>query len=182
MRNLTVAAAVIAALFILQLSSPAEDHKYIGFKGCKPCHSSEKSGKQADIWSKSKHSEAYNTLTTPKAIEIAKAKGIANPAESKECLECHSIGKTVAADMLTGSFDIKNGVQCESCHGAGSDYKARPVMMDKGKAIEAGLTNFKDEAGIEAVCKNCHNDKSPTFKPFDFKERWEKIKHPKPKS
>jgi excinuclease UvrABC ATPase subunit len=180
MRKFTITTAITAVLFITLLFA-AESNKYVGKKGCVPCHTVAKAGKQAEIWKGSKHAEAYNTLTTPKALDIAKAKGIANPAEAKECLECHTLGKTAAADLLDSKFDIKDGVQCESCHGAGSAYKNGNIMKDKAKAIEAGMTNFANAAAIESFCKHCHNDKSPTFKGFDFKEKWEKIKHPVPK-
>jgi hypothetical protein len=141
---------------------------------CKACHQSEKQGKQFDIWQKSKHAEAMKTLSTDAAEEIAKAKGLKTAAaESKECLECHAI--TSDAKLTP------DGVQCELCHGAGSGYKNRAIMKDKAKAIKAGLTEFKDEAAIEKLCKTCHNEKSPTKKEFKFKEMWPKIKHPIPK-
>lgn len=180
MRKFTVTTAIIAVFFITLLFA-AESNKYVGTKSCIPCHSPAKIGKQGEVWKNSKHAEAYNTLLSPKALEIAKAKGIAKPSEAKECLECHTLGKTVSADLLDSKFDIKNGVQCETCHGAGSAYKTNPIMKDHAKSVEAGMTEYKDDAAIEKMCKSCHNDKSPTFKPFDFKERWEKIKHPVPK-
>ena len=177
-----LALAVIAMMGLMSMTPPpAEEATYVGKKICSQCHSSAKSGKQADIWAKSKHAEAYNTLTTPQAMEIAKAKGIANPAEAKECLECHTLGKTVTPEMLGASFDIKNGVQCETCHNPGSVYRNRSIMLDKAKAIEAGLHSFKDMAEVEAMCRTCHNEKSPNFKGFNFQERWDAIKHYKPK-
>ena len=181
MRKLSLVAVILISLFILPLSSIAQN-KYIGVKGCAMCHKTEKSGKQFDIWQKTKHAEAYNTLSSPKALEIAKAKGIANPAEAKECLECHTLGKTVDASLFEKSFDIKSGVQCETCHGPGSAYKNMTIMKDKAKALEAGITDFKDAATIEAFCKNCHNAQSPSYKEFKFAEMWDQIKHPMPKS
>lgn len=158
----------------------AGDNKYIGAKGCKMCHQTEKQGNQFSIWQKSKHAEAYKTLTTPKSEEIAKAKGLKKPAsESPECLSCHVI--TAGAKLLEKTFDIKDGVQCESCHGAGSAYKTMSIMKDKAKAIAAGMTEYKDNSAIEKHCKSCHNEKSPTYKEFKFKEMWDKIKHPVPK-
>ena len=56
------------------------------------------------------------------------------------------------------------------------------IMKDKAKAIAAGMTEFKDQAAIEAKCKTCHNDKSPTYKPFVLKDMWPKIQHPLKKS
>jgi hypothetical protein len=168
---------------VLSTTSVAQEkvNKYVGTKVCAPCHKTDKQGKQLDIWQKSKHAEAYKTLTTDKANEIAKKKGLSKPAaESAECLQCHTV--TADAKLLEKSFDVKEGVQCENCHGAGSAYKSITIMKDKAKAIAAGLTEFKDDKAIEALCKTCHNEKSPSYKEFKFDEMWAKIKHAKPKS
>ncbi len=83
--------------------------------------------------------------------------------------------------MGDAKADVKDGVQCEMCHGAGADYKGLSVMKDKATAIAAGLKAYPDKAAIEAQCKTCHNEKSPTAKAFNFDERWAKIQHPVPK-
>ena len=171
---------LIVALAVAAGFAPAQN-KYVGTKMCKACHNSEKQGKQFDIWSKSKHAEASKTLTTAKADEIAKAKGLTKPAaESPECIECHA--KPVDPKLADKGFDPKDGVQCEICHGAGAAYKNMTIMKDKAKAVAAGLTDFKDKATIEKWCKTCHNEKSPTFKEFKFEEMWGKIKHSIPKT
>ena len=159
--------------FIAPLTLGAQN-KYVGVKICKMCHQTDKQGKQFEIWQKSKHAEAYKTLTEAKAAEIAKAKGLKKAAnESPECLECHAITEDA---KLT-----PDGVQCETCHGAGSAFKNMAIMKDKAKAIAAGLTDFKDDATIEKMCRKCHNEKSPSYKPFKFDEMWAKIKHLIPK-
>ena len=175
------AASLIVAIALLVPAVASAQKKYVGTKSCFMCHQTEKQGKQKDIWMKSAHAGAYKTLTTAKADEVAKAKGISGPAAgAKECLECHT---TVAdAKLLDKGFDIKDGVQCETCHGAGSAYRNMTVMKSKEKAVAEGLTEFKDEAAIEAFCKTCHNPKSPFYKEFKFKEYWEKIHHPVPKA
>jgi hypothetical protein len=163
----------LIVFFIVPLTLAAQN-KYVGVKMCSMCHKGEKKGAQFEIWQKSKHAEAYKTLTGAKAAEIAKAKGLKKAAnESPECLECHAITED---SKLT-----PDGVQCEMCHGAGSAYKTMPIMKDKAKAIAAGLTDFKDKAAIEKVCKSCHNEKSPTHKAFKLDEMWAKIKHSIPK-
>jgi hypothetical protein len=163
----------LIVFFIVPLMLAAQN-KYVGVKMCSMCHKGEKKGAQFEIWQKSKHAEAYKTLTGAKAAEIAKAKGLKKAAnESPECLECHAITED---SKLT-----PDGVQCEMCHGAGSAYKTMPIMKDKAKAIAAGLTDFKDKAAIEKVCKSCHNEKSPTHKAFKLDEMWAKIKHSIPK-
>lgn len=172
--TLFVAMGLVASL------APAQN-KYVGVKMCKACHNTAKMGKQYDVWSKTKHAEAYKTLLTDKANEIAKSKGITKPAaQAPECLECHA--KQIDPKLTESMYSEKDGVQCETCHGPGSAYKNMSVMKDKAKAIAAGLTDFKNDAAIEKWCKTCHNEKSPTFKGFKFEEMWGKIKHPVPKS
>ncbi len=54
-------------------------------------------------------------------------------------------------------------------------------MKDRKLSIENGLNPILVEDGsAEKLCLTCHNEESPTFKEFKFKERWEKIAHPIP--
>lgn len=151
--------------------------QFIGAKKCGTCHKSAKQGEQLKIWEASAHAKAFATLKTAKADEIAKGKGLGKAAEAKECLTCHVTGLGKDADK---SFSMEDGVQCEACHGAGSEYKDMKTMKDHAKAVAAGMTEYKDDAAIEKQCKTCHNEKSPTFKKFVFKESWAKIAHPVP--
>jgi len=180
MNKIMVLLTVVAGVLTSAGSLGAQDkagNTYLGVKSCAGlCHKSEKQGNQLGIWEKTGHAQAYTTLTTAKANDIAKAKGLATPAaESPECLQCH----TLRGDV---KVDAKDGVQCEICHGAGSEYKSVSVMKDKAKAIAAGMTEYKNTAAIEKQCRSCHNEKSPTFKEFNFEERWAKIRHTVPKN
>ena len=180
MKKIQAVGLFLAVLILVPLAATAQN-KFVGTKSCFMCHQTEKQGKQKDIWLKTAHAGAYKTLTTAKADEIAKAKGISGPAvAAKECLECHT---TVAdAKLLDKGFDVKDGVQCETCHGAGSAYRNMTIMKSHEKSVAAGMREFKDAAATEAFCKTCHNSKSPTYKEFKFKESWEKIKHMLPKA
>ena len=172
---------LIAVTLFFVGSGIAADNKYVGVKGCSMCHKSDAKGNQLKVWSESKHAKAFAVLTSDAAAKIAKEKGLKKPAsESTECLVCHTV--TADAKLLDKTFDAKEGVQCENCHGAGSGYKNMAIMKDKPKAIAAGMTEYKDEAAIEKQCKTCHNEKSPTFKEFKFKTMWDKVKHPAKKS
>jgi hypothetical protein len=152
----------------------------MGVRVCGTCHRAEKTGNQFGIWQKSKHAGAYKVLTMAKANEIARARGLKRPAaESPECLECHAI--TAHQGQTEGTPDTKEGIHCEVCHGPGSGYRTLALMKDRPKAIAAGLIAYKDNAAIEAKCRTCHNDRSPTFKGFKFPECWAEIKHPVPK-
>jgi len=170
--------AMLLMLLVAVGFTSLAQNKYIGVKMCSMCHKADKTGNQFGIWQKSKHAEAYKTLTEAKAAEIAKAKGIKNAAEAPECLECHG---AVDAKLAEKSYSVKDGVQCEICHGPGSAYKNMAVMKDHAKAVAAGLHDYKDMAAAEKMCKTCHNEKSPTHKEFKFDEMWAKIKHTVPK-
>jgi len=148
---------------------------YIGAEACGMCHKSEKQGSQLSIWKNSAHAKAFETLKTDTANQIAKAKGFKEPAaETWECLKCHVTGYNLDATLLGEKFKIEDGVQCETCHGAGSAYKDMKVMKDKNLAIEKGLIVHEK---LEEFCVSCHNNESPTFVEMDIKEAWDKIKH-----
>ncbi|MBZ0199647.1 MAG: cytochrome c family protein [Ignavibacteriaceae bacterium] len=168
---------IFLALFILPSMLFAQN-KFVGVDACGMCHKSEKQGKQLDIWKSSQHSKAYETLKSEKADAIAKEKGFDKPAvEVEDCLTCHAVGYNVSADLKEKKFNVEDGVQCESCHGAGSEYKSMKVMKSKEESIKKGLLVYDDAA---TLCVTCHNDKSPTFKGFDFEKYWALIKHDVP--
>ena len=181
MRRLTFIPLLVGLLFGVTSLLTAQN-KYVGVKQCAMCHKSDKQGKQFDIWSKSRHAGAFKTLTTPAADAIATKKGFkTKAAETPECLGCHTIAAAADGKLAEKSFDIKDGVQCETCHGAGSAYKNMAVMKDKAKAIAAGMHEFKDAAVNTKTCETCHNEKSPTAKKFDYATYWAKIVHKIPK-
>ncbi len=180
MKYIAITLAVLACVVFITVPTAAQN-KYVGVKACAPCHKSASTGDQYGVWMKTKHSKAFETLSSADAKAIATKKGLKKAAaESPECLQCHVIN--ASADQVAPTFSMKDGVQCEVCHGPGSGYKTMSIMKDTTKAFAAGLTHFKSQADIEAKCKTCHNDKSPTFKGFDFAKMWAQIKHPVKKS
>ncbi len=132
---------------------------YVGATACGSCHAGPVMGYQYSKWRLSGHSRSYAILATPEAYEVAKGRGIeGSPQESDECLKCHA-----PADAL-----LEEGVSCEVCHGAGSEYMPEAVMMDPTAAREAGLKTVTKE-----TCVVCHyHDR------FDYEEYLEKIAHP----
>jgi hypothetical protein len=164
-------------------------NRYIGAEKCKNCHMSDASGNNFAAWQKMDHAKAFATLASDKAKEIAKAKGIEDPQKSDACLKCHVTAFGLPADQIQKSMDAKLGVQCESCHGPGEQhFKARMAAAAKAgdddkaastpQAVPAGeIVSLPDQK----TCLVCHNDQSPTFKPFCFQERVDKVRHDDPR-
>lgn len=161
--------------------SEAAQFKYIGAEKCAgSCHKGDAKGRQYEIWQESNHSKAYFTLKTPKADSIALSRGYTTPAvETPQCLKCHVLGKEIDPAELEPTFDITQGIQCETCHGPGSEYKKLSIMKDREKAKENGMIVY--ENNIDEFCRKCHNSESPSTKVYNFEEYWAKIQHPKPK-
>lgn len=177
--------AAMICLFIFMGSSESPNNeaityfKYVGIKSCAgACHKGDSKGRQLEIWQDSKHSQAFLTLQTPEADKIALDKGFTTPAaETPLCIKCHVLGKDINPEELDETFDKTQGVQCETCHGPGSEYKKLSIMKDKEQAIANGLVVNQNEAEF---CMTCHNSDSPTFKSFNYEEYWAKIKHSDP--
>lgn len=178
---IAISLVVTLTYLIIPTNLFAQANGFEGTQVCGMCHKTEKQGQQLKIWQESKHAQAYKVLTTPEADKIAAEKGFkTKAAETKECLKCHASGYDVDKALIGAKFKVEDGVQCETCHGAGSAYKSMAVMKNREEAIKKGLTAF-DKDNIEKHCVTCHNNESPTFKEFKFNERWEKIAHKVPK-
>lgn len=154
-------------------------HMFVGVAKCKTCHKTEAQGQQFPLWEKSPHAQAYATLATEEAKAAAKAKGIEDPQKADACLKCHVTGHGLEAGLFAEGFVKTDGVQCESCHGAGGDYYKMATMksITKGEidGASVGMVNPDKD-----VCVKCHNEESPTFKGFDYEKMAPKIAHPIP--
>ncbi len=159
--------ALSAMTVFAEDAAPAGDPTYVGAGKCKMCHKGEKNGNIYESWLDSKHAKSLETLV---------AKGEQNNAE---CLACHVTGygtpSGFGADTTMHGAEALGSVSCEACHGAGSNYKSKKTMESHEASLAAGLV-----VPNEATCKKCHNEKSPTFKGFNFEEAWGKIKHAVP--
>lgn len=175
MRKLLVFLIVLAGLVFGVTNTAVAAPEIIGAPKCKACHMS-KTGDQWKIWSESAHANAFETLASEKSKKIAADKGLGDPQQEPACLKCHatraSLGEGVAINEKANYADSE-GVGCEACHGPGSDYKAKNVMLDPEAARAAGLI-------MNMGCRKCHNEESPTFKGFDYEARWLDIAHPAP--
>ncbi len=144
---------------------------YTGVNGCAECHKGPMMGYQFSRWRLTKHALAYAVLTTPAAAEMAREEGLAgDPQRSEVCLNCHVTGGGGSGGAFRESFSVAEGVGCEACHGAGSDYSAQAIMIDRRAALASGLKPVTRE-----TCRRCHE--SGHGKPFDLEKAWEAIRH-----
>lgn len=151
--------------------STAPGPKYVGAYACGSCHQGPKMGYQLSLWQLSPHARAYAVLSTPAAAELAKKRGITgDPQLAPACLKCHVTGGGPGA-AVAKTYDLMEGVGCESCHGAGSEYMPETVMRDRAGAARAGLRPV-----TEKTCNGCHA--SAHGKPFSFVTAKLKIAHP----
>ena len=149
-------------------SDSAGRHKYAGVMACAACHRGPMMGYQLSKWRLSKHARAYAVLGTPAGYETASRKGVnGNPQENPKCLRCHSTG---GGDALPG-FDRADGIQCEACHGPGSEYSPEAVMRDPRAAGQAGLLPITQQ-----TCMPCHENAHG--RPFNYEAAVKKIAHP----
>ena len=98
------------------MTSVAHAGDYLGARRCKGCHPS-----QHAQWKATPHARAADSLS-------------AGERRDPRCAGCHS----------TSTADGLEGVQCESCHGAGEHYWPAFVMRDVGLARAVGLTSGRE--------------------------------------
>lgn len=175
MRPMQILMALIFSTLVLGGGALAGDHEFVGEAKCKTCHGKDDIGNQNAAWAKTKHAKAMDSLKTDQAKEWAKEAGVADPLTDEKCVRCHTAAWGVSDDLKGSKFSHDEGVTCESCHGAGKDYRKKKIMIDKDQAMAKGLIEQNEQ-----VCLNCHNDKSPAFKGFDYKAALKKIAHPVP--
>ena len=121
----------------------SEKESFLGERACMSCHE--------DAW------KVYLDSTHRSAFATIRNKG---QSFEPECLSCHTTGyRHMNGYSDEAPFNKLANVQCEACHGYGSQH-ARD-----GKWVQQA----KDS------CVMCHDEKnSPDF---DYATYWEKIKH-----
>ena len=133
--GIVIPSALGIIIFILAwgmaFAGPSPQAKYVGAKKCMMCHY-----KQYKTWQKTSMSKAY--------------KLIANESDKGKCYKCHTTGYGQPGGFKDpASTPALEGVQCESCHGPGSEHMA------------VDMTNkVKKRATIVVVptdCSKCHN-------------------------
>jgi len=171
-------AAAPAALHAQAAKQPV----YVGSRACGRCHEGRAAGNQYSHWLLTAHSQAWATLATPEAKIMARLSGLLDdPQKAPICLGCHATAADSEKWERDPGFRVEDGVQCEKCHGPGSEYMDEKVMRDPEAARRAGLRKF-----TKRDCAVCHYVKGSHAavlrRPqLDVDDAWEKLAHPVPK-
>ena len=183
-RTLIALASVVGLAGAVLAYDPGAARKhpvYVGVRVCNECHADETAGHQFSLWRMAEHANAYASLWSPESKEIARLSGIPEePQKAALCLGCHATASDTEEWEKEDGFHLHDGVQCEKCHGPGSEYTDAGIMMDREKAMANGLI-IPDKR----TCERCHKAKGshvavldqPTV---DVAEGLKKIAHPVP--
>ena len=188
MRFGTIVALAVALVLCGPVRAPAGEPEpkhpvYVGVRVCASCHQGKGMGHPQCRWLLSKHSRAYASLAEPESKAIARLSGIPQePQEAAVCLGCHATGAEAEDWEKDDTFHVEDGVQCEKCHGPGSEYMDEQVMRDRKAAMRAGLLMPTMDD-----CMACHRSKGSHVavlkRPeLDRAEAWKSIDHRMPRT
>jgi hypothetical protein len=152
---LTLVALVCLALSALawsatpEAAAPRAGASYVGATSCKKCHSD-----QHKTWMESGHGRAWDQL--PEKYR--------DPAEvdesGKACVACHTtgFGEGRKGGFVTAAESPKMlAVQCEACHGPGSEHvdAGMELVMEKRMEFKEGEKTYITLTPTN--CAGCHN-------------------------
>ncbi len=173
MANAACAAAPVEALGT-SLSSPAQGaNKHMGVSSCSSsvCHGAVTPSNTYDVllneyvtWShEDAHSKAFASLHSAKSRQMAAKLGIGDPAQAKECLDCHS--DNVPPQQRGEKFSLADGVGCEACHG-GSEYwlvTHTSKRTSYRENVAHGMYPTADLRQRAELCLSCHYGTADKF-------------------
>jgi mono/diheme cytochrome c family protein len=145
--------------------------KYLGATTCADCHTEPSKTRKDDYvrlteyhtWKEEdKHSQAYQVLLTPRAVEMGKRLGYSKPpSQDSRCLNCHAMN--IPPSVREERFDIKDGVSCDACHGPSEKWflphtltKWRTTPMAEKEKL--GFVDVRDPVKRTSKCVTCHVD------------------------
>ncbi len=143
-----VLALVFIAVCSVVIVADVHAADYIGAKKCKACHL-----KQYKAWEKTS-SKDYT----------------ADP----NCLKCHTTGYGKPGGFTSLDETPKlTGVQCEGCHGPGSEYVKIMKKDKKYKFADVKALGLIRPSEDEKGCMVCHGADSPFTEKVDARYKWE---------
>lgn len=124
---------------------------FVGQSVCRECHVPGGSAADCALDPVLEHGGAWAALSSRAAQSIAALSSIRHePQHHRVCLTCHSAGADEGSRWHAATFRIDDGVQCESCHGAGSIH----VEQQRGGAAAGPASLIR--RGSLSDCIACH--------------------------
>jgi hypothetical protein len=137
---------------LFQDDPAVRENEYVGAESCGRCHKAE-----YDHWLTTRHSKAFLTLRHIRR-EL-----------NGSCLVCHVTGFGRSPGFSLSALHVDGerfgGVQCEICHGPGSQHVVLPSTANIRKAPN------------EVTCRECHTPEHSNA--FVFRERINLVRHTK---
>jgi hypothetical protein len=142
--------------------------KYNGAGGCaaSSCHGSIQPKtvsrvpqNEYSIWAgQDKHARAYQVLSSSVSVRIGKILKLGQPpVQTARCLACHALA--ISPEQRAETFDISDGVSCESCHGPASGWLGQHTVKDwphERSVKELGMLDMRDLVQRSQRCLTCH--------------------------
>ena len=138
--------------------------RFVGAAGCKSssCHggAGEKRSQYLTWTRHDFHARAYAVLTNARSARIAEGLGLPAASTSSRCTTCHSPFQAVAPARLAPATDPREGVSCESCHGAAEPWLRGHTRTDWTYAtrVGAGMRDLKSFYVRANTCVACHQN------------------------
>jgi Cytochrome c554 and c-prime len=170
--QLPAAAILLCAIFpftsFAQLGAGASQGagKYTGPGSCAStaCHGAitpqninEVLQNEYSIWIvQDKHARAYNALTGAIGERMAGILGVGKAEAAPKCLACHALNPP--AELRSRTFDVSEGVSCESCHGPASGWLGPHTERNwtHAQSVAAGMVDTRDIVKRTEKCLSCH--------------------------
>jgi hypothetical protein len=109
------------------------------------------------IWIvKDKHSKAYASLQGNIGERMAAILGVGKAESAPKCLACHALD--VPAGQRARTFELSEGVSCESCHGPAAAWLGPHTERDwtHEKSLALGMYDTRDLTKRTEKCLSCH--------------------------
>jgi hypothetical protein len=103
-----------------------------------------------------KHARAYNALTGAIGERMAGILGVGKAEAAPKCLACHALNPP--AELRSRTFDVSEGVSCESCHGPASGWLGPHTERNwtHAQSVAAGMVDTRDIVKRTQKCLSCH--------------------------
>ena len=105
---------------------------------------------------KDKHAQSYKALTGMVGERMAGILGLGKAENAPRCLACHALNPR--PELRSRTFDVTEGVSCESCHGPASGWLGPHTERNwtHAQSVAAGMVDTRDVATRAEKCLDCH--------------------------